>query len=191
MGNYAPNPNNQDIYNQLATISLNDVTAEQIDNLTNPVKLSSVNQDALITMDIVNRASKRTGVPMPNQGTIIQYTQTSDSTQAVIRPPPGEVWEIMNVSVANVPSVTGSNTYYSFFSSDATVASNPIPGATNDSWISSINNAGNVIAAESLFEEKFTPLYVTNTMFLRLYSTMDNVGTSAVVYWNVAYVRRY
>ena len=179
------------IYDQLNTKTLGDVEAVDIQSLQDRVHIQKVNKEELETYNLINKAAMRTGMPMPDQGTIIQYTQTSDSTQAVIRPPPGEVWEIMNVSVANVPSVTGSNTYYSFFSSDATVASNPIPGATNDSWISSINNAGNVIAAESLFEEKFTPLYVTNTMFLRLYSTMDNVGTSAVVYWNVAYVRRY
>ena len=191
MSNYAPNPKKQSIYEGLAQKKVSDVTAEEIELFTDPTFIQAENQDALITYDIINKAILRRGLPMPDEGTIIQYTQNNDSEQAVIRPPKGEVWEIMNISASNVPSVTGSNTYYTFFSSPATVISNPVPGATNDSWVSSTSNASNVVAAETLFEEKFTPLYVTNTMFLRLYSTMDNVGTSAIVNWNVAYVRRY
>ena len=76
-----------------------------------------------------------------------------------------------------------------YFTTDAT---NSTPGAQFDSWISILNNnAGNVISSEDLFREKFTPMYVTNTMFLKLWSDMDNVGTSAVVKWIVAYIRRY
>lgn len=192
MGNYAPNPNNQDIYNQLATISLNDLTAEQIDNLTNPVKLSSVNQDALITMDIVNKAAKRTGQVMPNKGSIIKYVQTSNDEQAVVRPPSGEVWEIMGISTNCSEAPTGSQSYYFYYSTDATIASNPVPGANNDMFVSSINSASTNLAWEVLSED-FTPrtLIATHDVFPRLYNSFGTMPVGAVCNWIVAYVRRY
>lgn len=97
MGNYAPNPTSQDIYNQLATINLESVTAEQIGKLTNPVTLSADNQDALITMNTVNRATFRdSGTPMPNTQKIIQRTYTDASQDSdFFKPEPNEVWMLI------------------------------------------------------------------------------------------------
>ena len=177
------------IYEQLNTFTLSNVSAEDIMNITDKTHLQFQNEFDLERYNLINQATNRTGLPMPNEGTVRTYTQTSDSDAQVVQPPKGEVWEIMNISVANSPNVTGTNDYYMYFTTDAT---NATPGAQNDSWISILNNnSGNVISSEDLFREKFTPLFVTNTMFLKLWSDMDNVGTSAVVKWIVAYIRRY
>jgi len=94
MSNYAPNPNNQDIYNQLATIPLSEVTAEQIEKLTGPVTLSSNNQDSLLTMNTVNQAAMRDGMAMPDTGIIVKVTSTDNATLTVLKPNPGEVWQL-------------------------------------------------------------------------------------------------
>ena len=65
MTNYAPDPKKERIYSDLATIPLSEVTAEQIKTLTDPVTLSASNQDALITMNTVNKAAMRDGQIMP------------------------------------------------------------------------------------------------------------------------------
>ena len=107
MSNYAPNPTKQDIYNQLATISLNDVTAEQIQKLTNPVTISSDNQDKLITMNTVNQAAMRDGGPMPETSEIVLAQATDSGVPVVVKTPKiGEVWQIIN-GQANVTDIVG------------------------------------------------------------------------------------
>ena len=108
MSNYAPNPNNQDIYNQLATIPLSEVTAEQIETLTNPVTLSSNNQDSLLTMNTVNKAAMRDGSPMPGTGKIINITATdAGNNYDLLVPAKGEVWQIIGISYI-VNSISGT-----------------------------------------------------------------------------------
>ena len=191
MSNYAPNPTKEQLYNQLATIDLENVTAEQIQNLTNPVKLSSDNQDSLLTMNTVNKAAMRdTGTPMPNGATIVKYVQATNDEQAIVRPPVGEAWEIIGISTNASEAPTGSQNYYFYYSTDATIATNPVPGANNDLFISSINSASTNLAWESLSED-FTPRRViaTHDFFPRLYVSFGTMPVGSVMNWIVGYIR--
>jgi len=94
MSNYAPDPKKERIYSDLATIPLSEVTAEQIQTLTNPVTLSASNQDALITMNTINRSAMRDGMAMPDTGIIVKVTSTDNATLTILKPNPGEVWQL-------------------------------------------------------------------------------------------------
>tara|TARA_R110000823_G_C15659751_1_gene471937 strand:- start:93 stop:629 length:537 start_codon:yes stop_codon:yes gene_type:complete len=171
------------IYEQLNTFTLSNVSAEDIMNITDKTHLQFQNEFDLERYNLINRATFRDGNPIPNSGGIVQFTQTGDTDYADIKPPKGEVWNIQSISASNSPSVTGTNTYFTYW------AGPNITGLTNAVYHSAISSGSNAIPAESLFEEVFQPLIVTNQAFLRVYSNMDNVGTSAVVNWNVAYNR--
>jgi hypothetical protein len=173
------------IYEQLNTLKLGDDTATDIQRLQDQVNIQAVNIEAMKTYNLINEASFRlSGTTMPDTGEIKRYVQTNDTDYQDIKPPKGEVWNIQSISVENDPSVTGSNTY--FFYWGGTGAPTGLNGAA---YHSAISSGSNNIPAESLFEEVFQPLKVTNTAFLRVYSNMDNVGTGAVVNWQVAYHR--
>ena len=106
MSNYAPNPEAQDIYKGLAQQKLSDVTASQISNLTDPVFIQAENQDRLITMNIINEAAMRNGLPMPNTFNVFKIeVDTSGSGVArfgdgLLEVPDGEVWQIYGFSIS-------------------------------------------------------------------------------------------
>lgn len=109
MGNYAPNPNTQDIYNQLATIDLANITAEQIENLTKSVKLSASNQDALIVMNIINQAAMRDGKPMGGTMKCLQKSATESGTQyTIFQPAVGEVWQVSGSFSTSGSGISGT-----------------------------------------------------------------------------------
>jgi len=189
MSNYAPSPSKKPIYQNLATKSLSEVSGTDIQTLTDPVKLAAINQDALIVNNIVNQAAMRDGNIMPNTGGIELQTQTNDSIAITFRPPKGEVWKVMGISVNNSPNVTGSNTYYTYLSDPTQLALGDLPSGARDVFYSSYSSNGNLLGTENLFEEVFQPFFITNNMFLRMYSNMDNVGTSAEVQFRLAYMR--
>ena len=109
MSNYAPNPSKKPIYTNLATKSLEDVTADDIQTITNPVKLASVNQDALIVNNIVNEAAMRnSGRPIPETMRIELTSSSSDGSKVdIITPEKGSVYEIY-AGQAVVTGISGS-----------------------------------------------------------------------------------
>jgi len=180
------------IYQQLNTFTLSNVPAEDIMNITDKTHLQFQNEFDLERYNLINQASNRTGQIMPNQGSVQKYIQTTNDEQAVVRPPKGEVWEIMGISVNNSEAPSGSQSYYFYYSTDATIATNPVPGANNDMFVSSINSASTNLAWETLSED-FVPRAViaTNEVFPRLYNSFGTMPVGAVCNWIVAYVRRY
>lgn len=191
MSDYAPDPKKQIVYTNLQNKTLSDVTADDIQKLTDPTFIQATNQDALITYNIVNQAAMRNGQPMPNTGGIEQYTQTSDTNCAEIRPPKGEVWKIQGIAIRNTVSPTGTNNYYSFLSSAETLASSPsIPAISNDDlYYSVISSASTNLPTESVFEEVFQPFVINHNMFLRMWSDFDNPGTGNETKYLVGYIR--
>jgi hypothetical protein len=191
MSNYAPSPSKKPIYQNLATKSLSEVTAEEIQTITDPVKLASINQDALIVNNIVNEAAMRNGLPMPDTGEIKVYTQTSDSNCAEIRPPKGEVWKIQGISIRNTVTPTGSNNYYTFLSDATSLANSPsIPSITNlDLYYSVLTSSSANLPTESVFEEVFQPFIINHNMFVRMWADYDNMGGGNVTNYIVGYVR--
>jgi len=189
MSNYAPSPSKKPIYQNLATKSLSEVSGTDIQTLTDPVKLAAINQDALIVNNIVNQAAMRDGNVMPDTGGIEEQIQTNDSVAITFRPPKGEVWKVMGISVYNSPNVTGTNSYYTYLSDPTQLALGNLPSGSRDVFYSSFASSSNLLGTENLFEEVFQPFFITNNMFIRMYSNMDNVGTSAEVQFRLAYMR--
>lgn len=166
---------------------MSDVTALDIQKLTDPTFIQATNQDALITYNIVNKAAMRDGQPMPDQGTIIIYQQTTnDQVAAIIRPPKGEVWKIQGISINNSASLSASQTYFTFLSNNTT---DSLPQVDTDVFYSSIGSSSTNLPTESLFEEVFQPLLVTNTMFIKFYGNFTGTTGGHVLKILVGYQR--
>ena len=92
---YAPNPKKQAVYNNLQNKTLGNVTAKDIQQLTDPTFIQCTNQDDLITYNIINQAAMRDGNVMPNTQKIIQATYTDTGSNDFFVPGNGEVWKIV------------------------------------------------------------------------------------------------
>ncbi len=185
---YAPNPKKQTVYTNLQNKKLANVTADDIQKLTDPTFIQSTNQDALITYNTINQAAMRDGNIMPDKGGIETQIQTDNTLYLTFRPPKGEVWKIMGIAIHNTATPTGSNTYNTFLSDPGTAALSDVPSAVNDVYYSSVASSSTNLLTETIFEEVFQPFYITNSMFLRLGSTMANVGAGGTVKFHVAYM---
>lgn len=163
MSNYAPNPEAQDIYKGLAQQKLGDVTGSQIANLTDPVFLQAKNQNDLITMNIINEAAMRNGLPMPDTQKIIQTTYTSTGDDAIFfQPPRGEVWMLVG---GDTLGSGGTGTINWSLKDDS--------GTLALLFISSIN--GQEPIGDNSTGLKY-PIYVSNTNFL--FANITSVATS-------------
>ena len=158
MSNYAPNPTKQDIYNQLATVSLNDVTAEQIQKLTNPVTISSDNQDSLLTMNAVNKAAMRDGSSMPGTGQIINVTATDPGVGVdILTPAKGEVWQIIALSYI-VTDIVGSISHLVYLTGNYS-------GAPGGSVV--ISEKSSTDAGDNFGDVDYNPLHIDENINLQ------------------------
>ena len=190
MSNYAPDPMKEKVYDNLQNKTLADVTASDIQSLTDPTFIQATNQDALLTYNIINKAAMRDGQIMPNSGGILTLIQTDGNIAVDIIPPNGQVWKIMGLSLRNTVGVSGTNYYNTFLSTPTTKGSSDTPSQANgDVFYSSIASASNELLTESLFEEVFQPLFITSNMFMRIYSNGAAWSLNNTVSYNVAYMR--
>jgi len=188
MSNYAPNPKKQSIYEGLAQKKLSELTGTEIALFTDPTFVQAENQDALFTYNVINKAAMRDGGIMPDTGGILTKTQTDDGIAIEFRPPVGEVWKVMGISIYNTVTPTGSNNYYWYLSSPETALAN-LPSGLREVFYSSFSSSSTLLGAETIFEEVFQPFFITNQMYIRMYSSMANVGTGAEVDFRLAYMR--
>lgn len=96
--NYAPDPNFEKVYTNLQNKTLGNVTAEDIQKLTDPTFIQATNQDALITYNLINQAAMRNGLPMPDSGILKNITVTENSTLTIFKPLVGEVFQLIGAS---------------------------------------------------------------------------------------------
>jgi hypothetical protein len=175
MSNYAPNPKKQSIYNNLAQKRLDDVSASEIQRQTDPVFLQAENQDDLITMNIINQAAMRNGLPIPDTQKIEAQTFTSAGYRNYLTPSKGEVLLLMGVSVASVTNLTGN-----------VVVEVDINDGTNRVLLfdSSHSSSSDFPIIES---GAMSPIYLTypNTLRLRCEGTFDSVNDVSVLYCRV------
>ena len=187
ISNYAPDPEKEQVYVNLQNKTLADVTAEDIQRLTDPTFIQATNQDALLTYNTVNKAAMRDGNAMPDKGAMESQTQTTSDVPIVVRPPKGEVWKIQAIAATN-NAVLGASQGYNFFISNEDDGS--VPQTSTDLFYSSLSSTSTVVTAEALFDDNaIFPIEITNTMFLRFYA--NYVGTSAghEVKWFYAYTQ--
>lgn len=101
MSDYAPDPKKQLVYDNLQNKTLANVTATDIQRLTDPTFIQATNQDALLTYNTVNKAAMRDGSAIP-ETMVIGVGQVTDSGVGVniFTPSRGEVWAIQSGSAA-------------------------------------------------------------------------------------------
>ena len=110
MSNYAPDPGKEKVYDNLQTKTLADVTASDIQTLTEPTFIQATNQDALLTYNTINKAAMRDGSPMPNTMKIVSTTVTDNTRTIAFTVNKGEVYQLMTIG-ATVTNPSGANTY--------------------------------------------------------------------------------
>ena len=130
------------IYEQLNTKTLGDVEAIDIQALQDKVHIQEINKQELETYNLINQATFRDGNVMPNSGGVESYLQSDGNVGVNIKPPSGQVWKIMGISLKNSATPTGTNYYNTFLSTPATTAANDTPSQANgDVSYSSIASA--------------------------------------------------
>ena len=122
MSNYAPNPSFEKVYDNLQNKTLANVSAEDIQKLTDPTFIQATNQDALLTYNTINQAAMRNGGPMPNTIKIISTTVTDNTLTTGFTVNKGEVYQLMTIG-ATVDSPSGANTYEFFMTGTNTAGS--------------------------------------------------------------------
>ncbi len=187
--NYAPNPKNQQIYRNLQNKKLSDVTAKDLQQLTDPTFIQATNQDALLTYNIINQATMRDGGIMPNTGGIETKIQTDNTVYTTFRPPNGQVWKVMGLAAHNTATPTGSNVYNTFLSDSVTAAISDVPSAVYDVYYSSVSSSSTNLLTESLFEEVFNRFLLLILCFYVIGSSMANVGAGGTVKFHMAFMR--
>ena len=184
MSDYAPDPKKQQVFTNLQNKTLSDVTGDDIAKLTDPTFIQATNQDALITYNVVNQAAMRDGQPMPDKGGIAYYTQTDANVKNDVRPPKGEVWQIMGISALFDDTPSTDNTFYQYLTD--------VGGQSTSGdmvFISSVGSGSTNVGWETLEENVQRPLILTNSVWLSIFSNMaGNAGDT--LSFRVAYINR-
>lgn len=110
---YAPDPKKQQVYVNLQNKTLSNVSASDIQKLTDPTFIQATNQDALLTYNTVNQAAMRDGNPMPRGIKIVTTSVTDNNTVVGFTVPKGEVYQLVTIGASAV-SPSGSNDYRFF-----------------------------------------------------------------------------
>ena len=189
-----PKPAGSNIYHQLNSTKLGDLTNAEFAIVRDPLFLNEVSEDELRRLALIGHArqsfSASSSGPISGKGDVVTYTQASSSVSITVKPPPGEVWQIIAISVTNSVSPTGSIGYSLFLSSKDMITAEPLkPDASNDLYYSNTSSGSTNIQWETLVEDhNAQPFIVTETMMLRAYSDFANAGVGNTVNWKVAYV---
>jgi len=169
--NYSPDPKKQAIYTNLQNFKLSNVTAKNIQQLTDPTFIQSTNQDALITYNTINKAAMRDGGPIPNTMKIVSTTISDNSRTVIFTVNKGEVYQLMTIgAVATNPS--GDNAYQFFMGGTDT---DGLQALLKWYYYSTTNNTGPVFQGDADFPDM--PMYYdeSTTMQLEIGGTFDSV----------------
>ena len=82
----------KNFFEQLNSKTIGDLEAETVQALSNPVHLQQSNKELLQAIILVNKATMREYIPMPDQGKDVQTSGDADRIQ--FRPNSGEVWKL-------------------------------------------------------------------------------------------------
>lgn len=175
MSNYAPDPKNSNLYENLVEKTIENVTAEDITRLTNPTRLSSDNQDQLLIIKTINNAIMRDGGPMPGTSKVVT-TAALDNTGTVLvfRPEIGEVYQLMAMSL-DPDGTNAAHRGIGYIVDFSTLASPTDPTNLSGASFVEIFDASLSTSAESLTYD--TPLFIDrNTYFALNVVTLDTAA---------------
>ena len=173
MSNYAPDPRAEKVYDNLQNKTLADVTAEDIQKLTNPTFIQATNQDALLTYNTINKAAMRDGSPIPSTAKFVSVTVTDTDKETLFQPKIGELWMLQGIG-AVVSGGSGTRTFAAYL----------YDGTTELNWLSVSTSGGNLtFTGEGEYPD--VPLYFDHNMFVRVQST----GSFTTIKYNMAVIR--
>ena len=121
------------IWEQLNTKKVGDNAASDIQLVSDPVHLQYSNRQTLGDIALVNAATMRDGLPIPNTGKIVVHTATDNTVEIVFRPASGEVWAVLGADASTFG--TGQNAATLFLSdgtTDMVIADSSSAGDMND-----------------------------------------------------------
>tara|TARA_R110002020_G_scaffold273081_1_gene488080 strand:+ start:171 stop:710 length:540 start_codon:yes stop_codon:yes gene_type:complete len=172
---YAPNPKNQKVYRNLQNKKLSDVTAKDIQQLTDPTFIQATNQDALITYNMLNQAAMRNGLPIPASMKNGRVEATSSGTQyTILSPLKGEVWQVVGAFSTSGSGISG--TVY------LEVKLRDLVNASTAEIISTSTSSGTDVP---MTETTQNPLYIDENMALQVEAT----GTFTSIFFVVPLIR--
>ena len=112
---FSDKPEKSSIYQDLKTLSLQDLTPEQFDAFRNRMFAEGVNglEDEYRRLILLGLASDKVSLagPIPKAMKVETQSWTSTGTIAWGEPNPGEVWEIL-AGQGSITGGTGTTTYY-------------------------------------------------------------------------------
>ena len=175
MSQYAPNPNKLKVYENLQNFKLSDVTALDIQKLSDPTFIQSTNQDDLISYNLVNKAAMRDGGPMPGTSAVVTTAALADTgTVVVFRPGVGEVWQLMAMSL-DPDGTNNAHRGIGYIVDFSTLADSSAPTNLSGASFVEIFDASLSTSAESLTYD--TPLFIDrNTFFALNVVTLDTAA---------------
>ena len=185
--NAKPDPAGSNVYRQLNSIKLGDLTNNQFDVVYDNVFLNDMSEDELRRLALIGAArqsfSASSSGPIPiAQGWFEQDQTVGTSAGGVsFKATAGEVWQIVAIGVRNDTSPSTSQSYNFYWSKDDTFDLSK--GLLQNSVSSGSTNVGWEVLDEGITQ----PLYVTGDVYLHMYSGME--GGVSTVTWRIYYVR--
>jgi len=145
-----PDPAGSNVYRQLNSIKLGDLTNEQFDKVYQNVFLNDMSEDELRRLALVGAArqsfSASSSGPIPGTSEVITATvDTSGTPVLLFNPDPGEVWRFNGASINGI-GITGSVNH------DIWLADQVLSGSFGDNAVLLVDDtatAGNIPLNES------------------------------------------
>lgn len=168
----APPPKSSRVYQQTTGKTLQSLTVENLDTISDPVFLDRNSEDELRRLNLVGQASnlQSSSGPIPGTAVIKSVTVTDNSIATIFQPDPGQVWLWMNWSASTSGQGGATINHYTYLSDG------------------SLNDALSVITAASTTPKNETPysaIYVTN----EVYAGVQSLITTGSVVWYGSFVR--
>jgi len=140
----------EELYAQLTTLKLSDVTASNINTVTEPIHLQKTNEESLKTTVLLNQATFRLdGGPIPGTSVIETTTVTDDTRTVIFQPEAGSVYAL---NTAGALATNPSSANYTMYISNA-----PAGGSDLIAFFYDSSDDGTVFFTD---DANWGPLYV-------------------------------
>lgn len=171
--NALPTPDKANIYEQLSSIKVEDLTRSQLDVIRNPLFLNNTSEDVLRRINLIGQTSNQmsNSGPIPGASRIQGVTRTSDGTSTILKPEEGEVYQ---VTAADITSIGGGVRFKFQLFRDAT------------SQVIEIKDQS-VTSSTDPVDFTTVPLIIDSEVYLRVNISAIGVGETGSV--NVGFVR--
>jgi hypothetical protein len=181
-----PKPAGSNIYHQLNSTKLGDLTNAEFAIVRDPLFLNDRSEDELRRLALIGLArqsiSASSSGPIPNTGTVITATQsTTNVVTTLLEPAPGEVWQVTGGSITGT-GISGNVCYHLLTANQ----SDNIAGGT-DRAAAVLNVEYCATAGQAVLNEEtpFGQIFIDEN--LGLYGQAS--GTFTSINWKISAIR--